>query len=102
MKKIIRTFTPHDETKSARQFECHISDVMGGGTLVEVSVWEVRNPLLRKWWQFRTRYFGTKSFWVDDYPTIKDGIDACLTKLMAEEEEDNERRKKFEEFEKSA
>lgn len=102
MKKITRTFYPHDENKSARQFECQITDVLGGGSLVEVHVEEVRNPLLRKWWQFRTTYFGTKSFWVDDYPTIKDGIDAVLTKLMEEEEQENNRRKKFEEFEKSA
>lgn len=100
MKKIIRNFIPHDENKSARQFECHISDVMGGGSLIEVSVWEVRP--FRKWYQFRTTYFGSKCFWVDDFETIKDGIDHILTKLMEEEEQDNERRKKFEEFEKSA
>lgn len=101
-KSIIRNYIPHDDEKCARQFECHISDVMGGGSLVEVAVWEVRNPLLRKWWQSKTRYFGTKNFWVDDFPTIVEGIDACLAKLLAEEEDDNERRKKFEEFEKNS
>lgn len=101
-KSIIRNYIPHDKNKSARQFECQITDVMGGGSLVKVHVEEVRNPLLRKWWQSRTTYFGTKSFWVDDYPTIVAGIDVCLAKLLAEEKDDNERRKKFEEFEKSA
>lgn len=100
MKKIIRNFIPHDENKSARQFECQITDVLGGHSLIEVSVWEVRP--IRKWYQSRTTHFGTKSFWVDDFETIKDGIDYILTKLMEEEEWDNERRKKFEEFEKTS
>lgn len=99
MKTITRTYTPHDENKSARQFECRITDVMGGHALLEVSVWEVRNPLTRKWWQSRTAYYGSKNFWLDDFPSIKDGIDYVLTKLMEEEEEDNLRRKKIEEFE---
>lgn len=99
MKKITRTFTPNDGS-AERTFECSISDVLGGGALVEVTFWEIRP--VRKWWQFRTHYFGSKSFWVDDFDTIMDGIDTCLTKLLNEEEDDNNRRKKFEEFEKSA
>ena len=100
MKTITRTFIPDDENQPARQFECHISDVLGCGSFVEVSAWEVRP--VRKWWQSRTRYFGSKCFWVDDFDTIKAGIDSVLAKLMEEEAEDLARRKKFEEFEKSA
>ena len=98
-KQITRTFYPNDGS-TIRTFECHITDVMGGGNLLEVSVWEVRP--VRKWWQFRTRYFGNHSFWVDDHNTIMDGIDHCLSYLLLEEKEYNERRKKFEEFEKNS
>lgn len=100
MKTITRTFVPDDENQSARQFECHISDVLGCGSFAEVSVWEVRP--LRKWWQSRTCYFGSKCFLVDNFDTIKEGIDSVLAKLMEEEAKDLARRKKFEEFEKSA
>lgn len=95
MKKVIKTFGP-------RRFECFVSDVMGDGALLKVSVLEIRDPSKRKWWQSRTRYLGSRNFWTDDYSTIHEGVDICLAFLIAEEEEDNLRRKKFEDFEKSS
>lgn len=98
-KKITRIYYPKGSTNS-RTFECHIKNVMGGDALMEVSAWEVRPN--RKWWQFRTSYFGQYSFWVDDFNTIVDGIDFCLSHLLLEEKEHNERRKKFDEFDKTS
>lgn len=98
MKKVTKIYL--DCEQPARRFECHISDAFGDGLMAEVTIWEIRNRSQCKWWQFRKRYFGSKSFWVDDYPTLNHGIDFCLRELLEEEKEDNRRRKKFEEFEK--
>lgn len=95
MKKTIRTFIPKDGS-IPRTFECYITDVMGGHSLIEVSIYEVQ--IKKKWWHSRTQYFGCKNFWIDDFASIVDGIDAVISNLLVEEQEYNMRKKKLEEY----
>ena len=68
-----------------REFEVYLSSECCG-RLCEVSVYEVIHPN-RKF--FRTKYRCYKSFWVDDYETIKEGIYAVIERYLRDEKEDN-------------
>ena len=83
--------------RDGRTFEAYVSDL--GMGLTEVSFYEVVRP---KWKILRTTFlpFATSGFWIIDYPTIIDGIQACLNKAIAKEEQDNLIAKRWQEFNK--
>lgn len=84
MKKIVE--------KEGRTFECHLSSEFQGYMCV-VSIYEVVRP---SWRIFRTSYQGQKSFWIEDYETIMQGVEKMVDYLLASEKEEEERRAKWE------
>lgn len=84
MKKIIE--------KEGRTFECHLSSEFQGSMCV-VSIYEVVRP---SWRIFRTSYQSTKSFWIDEYDTIMQGVEKMVDYLLAYEKEEAKRRAKWE------
>lgn len=66
-----------------------------GSVLFEMSVYEVVRPT---WKLFRTRYFGHKWFFLDDYSTVEEGLKAGLAQLLTEEKEETERDEKVAKF----
>lgn len=68
-----------------REFEVYLSSECGG-RMCEVSVWEVIHPN-RKF--FRTKYRCYKTFWIDDYETIKEGVYAVIERYFRDEKEEN-------------
>lgn len=79
-----------------REFEVYLSSEFSG-RMCEVSVWEVVHPN-RKF--FRTKYRCYKTFWIDDYETIKEGIYAVINRYLHDEEEENLIEAKWKEVEK--
>ena len=68
-----------------REFEVYLSSEFRG-RMCEVSVWEVVHPNRKI---FRTKYRCYKTFWIDDFETIKEGIYSILDAYLREEEEEN-------------
>lgn len=68
-----------------REFEVYLSSEFRG-RMCEVSVWEVVHPNRKI---FRTKYRCYKTFWIDDFETIKEGIYFVLDDYLHEEEEEN-------------
>lgn len=66
------------------------------GAMIDYMIWEVVRP---KWKIFRTRYFAGGSFWIEDFPTVREGLQHALDEFLAEEKRDQENKKKFEDFE---
>lgn len=66
------------------------------GAMIEYMIWEVVRP---KWKFFRTRYCTGGSFWIEDFSTIREGLQYVLNEFLAEEKRDQENKKKFEDFE---
>ena len=66
-----------------RTFEAYVGSL--GLGLAEVSFYEVVRPT---WKIFRTKLPCYKSFWISDYPTIKEGVYAMLENYLADEAED--------------
>lgn len=81
-----------------RTFELVTVCVAGlGGCMAETYVYEVIRP---NWKFFRTRSVDSKTFWVDEYASIKDGEMEMLARILLREKEEKERREKWEAFSK--
>lgn len=77
-----------------RTFECYAG--LDGSAMVSVAFWEVVRPT---WKIFRTKYYDSKCFWIDDYDSIEIGILASLQYLLDKEQEQNIRINKWKAFE---
>ena len=77
-----------------RTFECYASPE--GSAMVSVTIWEVVRPT---WKIFRTRFYDSKCFWIDDYDSIEMGILASLQYFLDKEHEQNLRANKWKAFE---
>ena len=75
-----------------REFEVYLSPEFSG-KMCAVSIYEVVRP---NWKIFRTKLPCYKSFWISDYPTIKEGVYAMLENYLADEAEDKEIKRKWE------
>lgn len=65
------------------------------GAMAGVHIYEVVRP---NWPIFRTHWIDTKNFWVDDFPTIVDGVRRMVERVIEADLEDAKLRKKWEEF----
>lgn len=83
--------------RRGRTFECYPSAECSG-KMCSVNVWEVKRP---NWKIFRTSYFGSRCFWIDDYESIQEGIEDIVGWLIRKEEHDNARAEKWGALEKS-
>ena len=79
-----------------RTFECYVNPE--GSAMVSVAVWEVVRPT---WIIFRTKYYNSKCFWIDDYDSIEMGVLASLQYFLDNEYEENIRIAKWQKFERS-
>lgn len=77
-----------------RTFECYV--VSEGDAWASVSVWEVVRPT---WIFFRTKYYDSTYFRIDNYDSIEMGVLDSLQHLLAEEYKQNQRIAKWKEFE---
>lgn len=84
-------------TKDNRTFECYPAPE--GCGIVGVNVREIKHPN-RKF--FRTKHFGYSWVFLDDNNSIEECCEACLRVLLLNEKRDNERLKKWKEFEKTS
>lgn len=60
-----------------------------------VDVYKIAYPHRRF---FRKKYIGSKSFWVEDYPTISDGIEYVLLVKIKQQKEKEEKYNKIQKF----
>ena len=65
------------------------------GAMASAHIYEVIHP---SWKFFRTRWLDTKSFWIDDFDTIAEGVETMLRRLLEKEYHDKETMKKWEDF----
>ena len=86
--------TSRTHTIGNRTFECYAAP--DGSDIVSVAFWEVVHPT---WKIFRTKYYDSKYFWIDDYDSIEMGILASLQYLLDKEHEQNIRTNKWKAFE---
>lgn len=66
--------------------------------MCSVNVWEVKRP---NWKIFRTSYFGSRCFWIDDYESIQEGIEDIVGWLIIQKVRDHEMAEKWGALEKS-
>jgi hypothetical protein len=66
-----------------------------GGAMAGAHIYEIVRP---NWKFFRTRWLDTKTFWVDDFPTIADGVLRMVERVVEKEVADKELRQKWAEF----
>jgi hypothetical protein len=78
------------------QFACYVGQGCFTG-MVEVVVYEYRP--YKKF--FKEKYFGSKSFWLDDFNTIEGGVLTKLSELCLEEAHELGMQEKWKEFEKT-
>ena len=79
-----------------RQFACYVGCGCFSG-MAEVIIYESRpNKKL-----FKEKYVASKSFWLDDFKTIDEGVFDCLIAVIIEEKEQNRIQEKWQEFEKT-
>ena len=64
-----------------RNFELEVEPELGGN-MVSVLIYEVVRP---KWKIFRCTYRCSKTFWVDEYETITEGVVNMVRKFLEEE-----------------
>jgi hypothetical protein len=76
--------------KDGRTFECYANAI--GCAMCAVNIYEVVRP---NWKIFRTKYRESYSFFVDDFDTIKKGIEHCVARLFKREQIEEERAKKW-------
>lgn len=69
---------------SGREFEVRLSPELQGA-MCAVSIYEIVHPN-RKF--FRTKYRGSKTFWISDFETIKEGVCAMIDSYIIDEEEE--------------
>lgn len=81
-----------------RTFEAYVN--MNYGSMVEISFYEVIRPT---WKIFRTKFFPFYSTWfcAEDYNSIMDGVETCLTEGFHEEALEQSIENKWKEFEKT-
>ena len=79
---------------SGREFNVYCESQFSGSMCV-VNIYEVVHPNRKL---FREKYRGSKSFWISDYETIKQGIYAMLDELEKDEEEEAKRMAKWKEL----
>jgi hypothetical protein len=77
-----------------RTFEIYAAPSCASG-MAEVNIYEVVRP---SWKIFRTRYFNSGSFWVEDYDTIFDGAYDLLVSYLDKERASNKVAEKWREF----
>lgn len=77
-----------------REFEVYCESQFNG-SMCSVNIFEVVHPNRKL---FRTKYRDTKSFWIDDYETIKQGIFAMLDKYINDEQESERISQKWKEL----
>lgn len=80
---------------NGRIFQCYYGAEYGG-RMCAVSIYEVVRP---KWKIFRTSYRAYKTFWVEDYHSIKGGISRMVRIFLQEENDESKRWQKWEEME---
>lgn len=78
-----------------RTFECYVASE--GDAWVSVTVWEVVRPT---WKIFRTKYYDSKYFRIDNYDSIEMGVLDSLQYLLEVEDKQNQRIAKWKEFER--
>ena len=86
--------TNKNYTIGNRTFECYVSPE--GSDMASVTIWEVVRPT---WKIFRTKYYNSKYFWIDDYDSIEMGVLASLQYFLDIEHEQNIRANKWKAFE---
>ena len=77
-----------------RTFECYVNP--DGNSMVSVDIWEVVRPT---WKFFRTKFYDSTYFWIDDYDSIEMGVLASLQYFLDKERKQNIRFAKWQEFE---
>lgn len=84
--------------RNNRTFEAYVGSI--GTGIAEVSFYEVVRP---SWKIFRTTFlpFHYSGFFVQDFPTITEAVQACLDKGLAIESEEKEISEKWKNFSKT-
>ena len=80
--------------KNNRKFICIIGSEFGGDMCC-VQIWEEVRP---NWKIFRNRYCTYKTFWVNEYETIKEGIVSMVASYLCDEKREEELNSKWEEL----
>ena len=81
--------------KNNRKFICDIGSEFGGAMCC-VQISEEVRP---NWKIFRNRYCTYKTFWIHEYETIKEGIEAMVDSYLEDEKEDDALEAKWAELE---
>lgn len=82
------------DTKDGRTFEFQVqTDFLGAQ--IEYCISEVVRP---KWKIFRTRFCRSGRFWIEDFPTVREGLKYSLALFLAGEQAEIENRKKYQDF----
>jgi hypothetical protein len=95
--KCIGTKEHRNVLYGGREFEVYLSSECSG-RMCEASVWEVIYPDRKL---FRTKYRCYKTFWIDDYETIKEGVYSVITSYLIDEQEANLIEAKWKEVEEN-
>lgn len=82
-------------TKNNRTFKCEVAPELSGA-MASVAVYEVVRP---HWIIFKSAYRGSRTFWITDYPTIRDGVNAVVDFYLDEEKYEQKLNNKWKEFE---
>jgi hypothetical protein len=64
-----------------RIFECHCAPECNG-KVCGVLIYEIVRP---KWKIFRTKYRSFKAFWIEDFSTIREGVESRVDKYLHDE-----------------
>lgn len=81
---------------NGRQFELYTSTCFRG--YLEIHIYEVVRP---KWKIFRLKYQDTRTIDVDEWDDLHEACDEMLNRFLKQEAEDNARKEKIKNFEKS-
>lgn len=81
--------------KNNRKFICDIGSEFGGAMCC-VQISEEVRP---NWKIFRNRYCTYKTFWIHEYETIREGIEAMVDSYLEDEKEDDALEAKWAELE---
>lgn len=81
-------------TKNNRTFNCEVAPELSGA-MASVMVYEVVRP---HWIIFKSTYHGSRTFWLSDYPTIKDGVNAVVDFYLDKEKYDQMLNNKWKEL----
>lgn len=81
--------------KNGKTFECECTPELGG-SVCGVAIYEVKRPT---WIIFRRVYRGYKTFWINDYNTITDGVVGMVEDYLDIQKLSEEYDEKWKEFE---